>query len=334
LTRKQAEQRLRVLMTSVRATRSSAAVSVPGLATQYIEHVTATGRKRSTLQDYEWISKKHFASFFGDRTAARVDASLLRSYVESKRAAGLSAKTIRNHLALLNAMFAFGVRREVLDDNPVQRVERPRDEVVDAGIKHLTIGELRAVVAACEDEVFARLDQAIVLTAAMTGLRQGELLGLHWRDIDHRVNLIRVRRAYTRGAWTSPKSRRGVRAVPLPLEVSTKLQGHRLRSVFSADDDLVFAHPHTGHVLDASRLRRRFKRALERAGVRAIRFHDLRHTYGTLMAAAGTPMRLLQEWMGHQDYKTTLIYADYAPDPAQGVHFTHLAFGDGTADRS
>jgi integrase len=58
---------------------------------------------------------------------------------------------------------------------------------------------------------------------------------------------------------------------------------------------------------------KRFKAALARAGVRETRFHDLRHTFGTRMAAAGVPIRTLQEWMSHRDYKTTLIYADCAP---------------------
>ena len=58
---------------------------------------------------------------------------------------------------------------------------------------------------------------------------------------------------------------------------------------------------------------RRFKKALKRAGLRELRFHDLRHTFGTRMAAAGVPMRTLQEWMGHRDFRTTLIYADYWP---------------------
>jgi integrase len=60
-------------------------------------------------------------------------------------------------------------------------------------------------------------------------------------------------------------------------------------------------------------LLKRFKLACEIAGLRRVRFHDLRHTFGTRMAAAGVPMRTLQEWMGHRDFKTTLIYADYAP---------------------
>ena len=75
----------------------------------------------------------------------------------------------------------------------------------------------------------------------------------------------------------------------------------------------MFRHPQRGTVRDHSELVRRFKRALRAGGVRQVRFHDLRHTFGTRMAAAGVPMPTLQDWMGHRDFKTTLIYADYAP---------------------
>ena len=81
----------------------------------------------------------------------------------------------------------------------------------------------------------------------------------------------------------------------------------------------MFGHPETGHPYDASKMRQRFKAAVERAGVREVRFHDLRHTYGTAMAAAGAPLRALQEWMGHADLQTTLRYADYSPGQAQGA---------------
>jgi integrase len=76
----------------------------------------------------------------------------------------------------------------------------------------------------------------------------------------------------------------------------------------------VFAHPVTGKPIDRSKLLKRFKAALRRAAVRPVRFHDLRHTFGTRMAGAGVPMRTLQEWMGHRDSKTTEIYADYSPN--------------------
>jgi Phage integrase family len=73
-----------------------------------------------------------------------------------------------------------------------------------------------------------------------------------------------------------------------------------------------------------------FQTALDRAGVRKVRFHDLRHTFGTRMAAAGVPMRTLMEWTGHGDLKTTLIYADYAPGSRE-VDLINRAFASTNA---
>ena len=88
----------------------------------------------------------------------------------------------------------------------------------------------------------------------------------------------------------------------------------RERLSFTDDDDLVFGHPVTGEPLDRSKVRKRFQHACRRAGVRVVRFHDLRHTFGTRIAASGeVSLRTLQEWMGHRDPKTTMIYADYQP---------------------
>lgn len=96
-----------------------------------------------------------------------------------------------------------------------------------------------------------------------------------------------------------------------------ELEGHFQRSRFRGDDDLVFDQPLPGSVLDPSKLRKRFIAAALLAGLRRVRFHDLRHTFGTRMAAAGAPLRAVQEWMGHSDYRTTSIYTDYAPDQTQ-----------------
>ena len=84
--------------------------------------------------------------------------------------------------------------------------------------------------------------------------------------------------------------------------------------MWNQDDDLVLAHPHTGRPLSETRLREQYAAALARAGVREVRFHDLRHTFATTVAASGeASLRTLQEWMGHRDIQTTLIYADYMP---------------------
>lgn len=149
--------------------------------------------------------------------------------------------------------------------------------------------------------------------AAMTGLRQGELIALRWLDVDWLAGRIRVRRSDGRGEFSSPKSRRGSRSVPLADELAAELERHFQSSAFQHDDDLVFAHPVTGQPLDRSKVRKRFKAALRRAEVRDVRFHDIRHTFGTLMAGAGVPIRTISEWMGHRDIKTTMIYADYSP---------------------
>lgn len=166
------------------------------------------------------------------------------------------------------------------------------------------------------------------LTAAMTGLRQGELLALRWRDVDWLAGRLRVRRSFVRGEFGTPKSHRSSRSVPLADRVATELDRYHRLTVYGADDDLVFAHPHLGTPMERSRLLKRYKAAAKAAGIRDVRFHDLRHTFGTRMASAGVPMRTLQEWMGHRDYKTTLIYADYAPI-AHERDLVERAFGCG-----
>jgi integrase len=93
--------------------------------------------------------------------------------------------------------------------------------------------------------------------------------------------------------------------------VAAELERLFQASVYQGDDALVFGHPQLGTPLDASKLLKRFKDALKAAEVRPVRWHDLRHTFAA--RCAGAPMRTLMEWMGHRDFKTTLIYADYAP---------------------
>jgi integrase len=107
--------------------------------------------------------------------------------------------------------------------------------------------------------------------AAMTGLRQGELLGLRWSDIDWSAQRVRVRRAFVRGEITTPKSKRSSRSVPLAPRVIAILDGLSKVTAYAADDDLVFAHPDTGRPIDRSKLLKRFKAAITRAGLASSR---------------------------------------------------------------
>jgi len=164
----------------------------------------------------------------------------------------------------------------------------------------------------------------------MTGMRQGELLAIRWIDIDWTARRVRVVDNFTRGRFGTPKSDKG-RSIPVPDRLAAELDRHFQRSAFQEDNDLVFCHPETGNVLDPSKLRKRFAEAVSRARVEEVTFHKLRHTFGTQMAAAGAPLRAIQEWMGHADATTTEIYAHYAPDPTGGAAFAERAFGDGRA---
>lgn len=166
--------------------------------------------------------------------------------------------------------------------------------------------EVRALVRAAASEQ----DAAIFLTAAFTGMRQGELLALRWRDVDFAQSVLRVRASYGLGQTTAPKSGK-VRSVPLAPDVARALARLSNREYGTDDDNLVFLGELGGHV-DNAALRRRYKAALERAGLRQLRFHDLRHTFGTRMIAKAD-IRRVQEWMGHADIQTTMRYLHYAP---------------------
>jgi integrase len=179
--------------------------------------------------------------------------------------------------------------------------------------------------------------RVLVLVAAMTGIRQSELLGLRWRDVDWSAQRIRVRNAYTRGEHSSKgKSDLSTRrSVPMADRVVAALDGWSQRSEYTGQNELVFAHPQTGNPLDRSKVTKRFKEACTKAAVTEITFHELRHTFATTMAASGVPLRKIQEWLGHADSKTTQIYTHYAPDEheVQMVNAGFAAPADGEAKK-
>jgi integrase len=281
---------------------------------RYVTHLeTVMERKPTTISDYRSMLSAHIAKFFGERPIEKVDAERISAFLVSRKRKGLSTKTISNQLVFLHGLFSFAVKRGWIAVNPVPAVDRPRAQAVDPDIHYLELDEIEALLRAVSDGDFTSTDHTTFLVASMTGLRQGELVALRWSDVDWPAARIRVRRNYTREAFGTPKSRRGSRSVPMADRVAGALERHFKTSAYQQDRDLVFAHPNTGHPLDASALRIRYKAALKRAGLREVRFHDLRHTFGTHCAAAGVPMRTLQEWMGHAQLQTTEIYADYAP---------------------
>jgi integrase len=329
LTKAQAEARLRVLIDERRAAPPVVErMTVADAGERRIDHLEhVMQRKPTTIQDYRIMLRRHLGPFFADRPLERISSDDVVAYIAAKSEAGLAPKTIGNQLNFLQSIFGHAIERGWTRTNPVAAVDRPRQGTSDPDIRFLDLTEFEALLRAVPDDSLGRVDRVVFLAAALTGLRQDELLALRWRDIDWAAGVTRCRRAYTRGRFGTPKSRRASRAVPMADRLAAELERHYQRSAYRGDDDLALCHPETGSTLDPSKLRRRYKRALAAAGLREVRFHDLRHTFGTHMAAAGAPLRAIQEWMGHRDYKATLIYADYAPDATQGRAFAERAFG-------
>jgi integrase len=210
--------------------------------------------------------------------------------------------------------------------NPVSLVDLP---VVphSSEIRYLTPAEVHQLVGAVGNGPYAEIDRTLFFTAAMTGLRLGELRALRWRDVDRPSARVRVRRNYVRGEFGTPKTRRAERSVPLAATVADALDRLFDASARRGANDLVFADPLAGGPLNDNAIRDRLRSTLRAAGLDvAHRFHDLRHTFGTAMAAAGMPMRTLQELMGHRDLATTQRYADYAPSHQEAA-FVDTAFG-------
>jgi integrase len=328
LTRRQAEAALRREIDRERSRPPlHESLSFAEVAERHLHHVEhVLERKRSTVHDYRIIVRRHLSPFFAGKRIDGIDPDLVAAYGQAKKREGLSTKTVANHLSLLHAIFAHAAKRRWARENPVQAVDRPRSSGADPDIHALDREELEALIRAVPDDLLGPTDRVLYLAAATIGLRQGELVALRWRDVDWATGVVRVRRSYSRGEFGTPKSRRSTRAVPLPDRLAIDLEHHFRRSQYQGDDDLVFPHPLTGRPYDASKIRKRFKDAVQVAGLREVRFHDLRHTFGTRMAAAGAPLRFIQEWMGHRDYKTTSIYADYAPDPSHGAAYAAAAF--------
>ena len=259
------------------------------------------GWKRSTLVDRRSLLKCHLLPEFGalpvnQITTRRIEAWKIRWLAEhDARRQGAKLLAIL-HGIMERARKAYGLPR-----NTVADVDRIRISYDAARFDFYSPEEVYALARAAASEQ----DAALFLTAAFAGLRRGELVALRWRDVDFEKRSIRVEGSFSHGAVTTTKGGRA-RAVPVVAEVAQVLARLGQRGYAAGRDDPVFPGDVAGH-LDASALRRRFIAARDAAGLRPLRFHDLRHTFGSLAINRASIVQV-QAWMGHADAKTTMRY--------------------------
>ena len=265
---------------------------------RYGEHDRAI--KASTLTEYR-LTANRILRDLGDKRLEDVTTEMLERW---RMTLPHSNRTVAKYIVILHGIFRRAMKVWGLPRNPAATVERPRYRVSD-DVEAFSPEEVHALVRAAG----AVQDAALFLTAAFTGLRMGELIALQWRDVNFSGEAIRVRQSYNaHGGLTTPKSGK-VRSVPMVPDVARALAGLADRSEFTGDMDLVFAGT-GGAYLEATALRERYKKALVRAELRPLRFHDLRHTFGTL-AIRKAEVPAVQAWMGHSAIQTTMRYVHH-----------------------
>jgi integrase len=299
-------------------------------AAEWLRYVEVD-RKRSanTLRDYRRTVEQVLLPTFGQLPLSELTSEMIDAFrahhVDERR---LTARTINKYLVVINGILKRAQRHYGLAVNVAAGVERqPVRRATEFRV--LSIDEVELLARTFADgahhpvaqrtltnaELAARSasdaqDAALILAAAYAGLRLGELRALRWRDVDFALRIVHVRRSFSLAIEDVPKSGRA-RAVPMADQVARALDALSRRDAFTGTDELVFPNP-AGGFLEDSALRRRYYAALQAAGITHLRFHDLRHTFGTL-AVQEFALSDVKAYMGHADIATTMIYVHHVP---------------------
>ena len=187
--------------------------------------------------------------------------------------------------------------------NVTESVDPPRPQTVE--IRPLSVQQVKALLRAVRGDKL----EALYVLAVTTGLRQGELIGLKWGDLDLNAGVLRVRRTVFVGAINPPKTARSNRTVRLTEEAIRALTNH------SRESEWVFSTKVGTPISCHNLTNRSWKPLLRKVGLPDIRFHDLRHTCATLLLTKGVHPKIVQEMLGHSSITITLdLYSHVLPD--------------------
>ncbi len=300
-------------------------ITVEGYLVRWLKDSVRGTVRTSTYESYRHMIEPHIIPALGRLKLRNLNPVHVRAFYREKLDAGLSASTVRKmhsvlRKALKQAVLDGFVPRNVCEAVKPPKVERKQITPLDA----LQVRRLLETAGVAGGD---RLEALYVL-AVHTGMREGELLGLKWEDVNLEGTepVLRLRRALVReggkvtlGDLKTPKSRRQIR---LTRAAADALRSHLQRQLEEMErmgslyqpGGLVFA-TESGTLINPSNLRNRsFKPLLKRAGLPDICFHDLRHTCATLLLSQGTHPKLVQELLGHATISMTLdTYSHFLP---------------------
>ncbi len=275
---------------------------------KWLANYAAARKMLSSIDEDERTLKKYFVPHFGQRPLKSItaeDVESLRSAILKRDK--LQPKTINNIFGLLNRIFVIAQRWHYLETNPCVALERLR--VHRSEMKFWTFDELARFLAVAKVHNLKAYD--IVALASNTGMRYGEICGLYPDCIDFSRSEIIVTRTFcSREKKVLPRTKGMTsRRIPMNALVREICQRRKVlvdRPLFPGFNRSNFA-------------KRSFEPLITKADVRRIRFHDLRHTFGSHLAMHGVPIIKIKELMGHADIKVTMGYMHLAPNELQCV---------------
>ena len=254
--------------------------------------------KPSALRSYEAALRLTLIPAFGNRRLSAITRNQIQDLIDDMARRGLAPSTIHNAVLPLRAIYRRAQEREEISVNPTAKLALPRDRRSRDRVAEPR--ELEALLAALQPSY-----RVLWSAAVYAGLRRGELQALRWNAIDLKAGVLRVEHSWDRVAGlVSPKSRSGERSVPIPGALAHELREYRLRQGTGGEG---FVFSHTGErPFDPSNALRAARRSWDAAGLGSLGFHEARHTYASLMIAAGVNAKALSTYMGHSSITVTL----------------------------
>ncbi len=281
----------------------------------YIDFHASIYCKGSTKDGYEGYLRNHINPYFGKYRLVDITTTQIQAFVKEMLDNGLANQTINHMLVLMSCVFNKMIDDEVILKNPVNKVRKLK----------LTKKEMKIL---SMDEVYKVLDIAkahypdfypALFTALFTGIRQGELVALTWDKINWMKEQIYINKSYRQGVISSPKTLNSIRYIDMSKELIKVLKEWRIRCPHS-EKELVFPNL-DGNYQDVNNLvKRKFQKVLNKAKIDRIRWHDLRHTYASIMINLNQNPRYIQLQMGHASCQITMDrYSHLMPETNQNA---------------
>jgi len=326
-TRKVAEDRLGEILKTGKPSPVDTKRTFKEYAEGWLDTYAKTEIKESTRREYTAVLRNHLYPALGSLPFVKIRREHVRRLIAEKSEAGLSRSTIRNILAPLREVYNNAIDDGLASFNPASRVGKfNKRKSAENKINPLTRKELSTLL----EKTRERMPHyyPLLLCAGRSGLREGELIGLRPSDLDFNGRFIEVQRSISRGKVTTPKNGKA-RRVDMSLQLTNTLDAlvaakkaealkretakpanerrHPDEVIAEVMDDWLFTTPNDGKQLDPNNMRKRvFYRCLDFAELRRVRFHDLRHTFASLLIQQGESLVYVKDQLGHHSIQITV----------------------------